>query len=109
MFGWVKGSGVLQGWGYLNGVHDATIVTLTCDHCHAPGQDTWFHNTVCMWESGQFPRGITSVWLGKGHFVKTDLLFSLSSFTFKVHKVFPKVTFPPWLHPVKIWVHTVSG
>ena len=27
----------------------------------------------------------------------------------KVHNVFPKVTFPPWLHPVKIWLHTVSG
>ena len=88
------------GGGCLNGFHDGTIV---------PGQHTWFHNTVCIWESGQFPRGITSVWLGKGHFVKTDLLFSLSSFTFKVHKVFPKVTFPPWLHPVKIWLHTVSG
>ena len=27
----------------------------------------------------------------------------------KVHNVFPQVTFPPWLHPVKIWLHTVSG
>ena len=27
----------------------------------------------------------------------------------KVHNVFPKVTFPPWLHPVKIWLHTLSG
>ena len=27
----------------------------------------------------------------------------------KVHNVFPKVTFPPWIHPVKIWLHTVSG
>ena len=27
----------------------------------------------------------------------------------KVHNVFPKVTFPPWLHPVKIWLQTVSG
>ena len=26
----------------------------------------------------------------------------------KVHNVFPKVTFPPWLHPVKIWLQTVS-
>ena len=25
----------------------------------------------------------------------------------KVHNVFPKVTFPLWLHPVKIWLHTV--
>ena len=29
--------------------------------------------------------------------------------TLKVHNVFLKVTFPPWLHPVKIWLHTVSG
>ena len=27
----------------------------------------------------------------------------------KVHNVFPKVTFAPWLHPVKIWLHIVSG
>ena len=27
----------------------------------------------------------------------------------KVHNVFPKVTFPPWLHPVKIWLQSVSG
>ena len=27
----------------------------------------------------------------------------------KVHNVFPKVTFPPWIHPVKIWLHTGSG
>ena len=27
----------------------------------------------------------------------------------KVHKIFPKVSFPPWLHPVKIWRQTVSG
>ena len=27
----------------------------------------------------------------------------------KVNKVFPKVTFPPWLHPVKMWYQTVSG
>ena len=26
----------------------------------------------------------------------------------KVHNVFPKVTFPAWLHPVKIWYQTVS-
>ena len=26
----------------------------------------------------------------------------------KVHNVFLKVTFPPWLHPVKIGLHTVS-
>ena len=29
----------------------------------------------------------------------------------KVHEIFPKikkVTFPPWLHPVKIWLQTVS-
>ena len=26
-----------------------------------------------------------------------------------LHNVFPKVTFPPWRHPVKIWRHTVSG
>ena len=26
----------------------------------------------------------------------------------KVHNVFPKITFPPWLHPVKIWLHTLS-
>ena len=26
----------------------------------------------------------------------------------KVHNVFPKITLPPWLHPVKIWFHTVS-
>ena len=28
--------------------------------------------------------------------------------TLKVHNVFPKVTFPPWLHPMKILLHTVS-
>ena len=27
----------------------------------------------------------------------------------KVHKIFKKVSFPPWLHPVKIWRQTVSG
>ena len=26
----------------------------------------------------------------------------------KVHNVLPKITFPPWLHPVKIWLHTMS-
>ena len=26
-----------------------------------------------------------------------------------IHNVFTKVTFPPWLPPVKIWLHTVSG
>ena len=28
---------------------------------------------------------------------------------FKGHKIFPKVSFLPWLHPVKIWPQTVSG
>ena len=27
----------------------------------------------------------------------------------KVRKIFPKVSFPSWLHPVKIWRQTVSG
>ena len=27
----------------------------------------------------------------------------------KVHNIFPKVTFPRWLHPLKIWLHTVGG
>ena len=27
----------------------------------------------------------------------------------KVQNAFPKVTFPPWLHPVKIWLHTMTG
>ena len=27
----------------------------------------------------------------------------------KVHNVFLKVALPPWLHPVKIWLHTVSA
>ena len=26
----------------------------------------------------------------------------------KVRNVFLKVTFSPWVHPVKIWLHTVS-
>ena len=26
-----------------------------------------------------------------------------------LHSIFQKVTFPPRLHPVKIWLHTVSG
>ena len=26
-----------------------------------------------------------------------------------IYYVFPKFTFPPWLHPVKIWLHAVSG
>ena len=30
------------------------------------------------------------------------------NFNLKVHNMFPKVTFAPWLHPVKIWLHTVS-
>ena len=29
--------------------------------------------------------------------------------TVGLHNVFSKVTFPPWLHPVKIWRRTVSG
>ena len=27
----------------------------------------------------------------------------------KVHKMFPKVSFPPSLHPVKMWRQTGSG
>ena len=34
---------------------------------------------------------------------------ALMMFVLKVHNIFPKVTFPPWLHPVKIRLHTVSG
>ena len=26
-----------------------------------------------------------------------------------INNVFPKVKFPPWLHPVKRWLHTPSG
>ena len=27
----------------------------------------------------------------------------------KGHEIFPMGSFPPWLHPVKIWLQTVSG
>ena len=30
------------------------------------------------------------------------------AYLLKVHKIFPKVSFPPWLHPVKIWHHIAS-
>ena len=41
-------------------------------------------------------------WSSGYHVTMIPLLFML-----KIHNLFPKVTFPPWLHPVKIWLHTV--
>ena len=33
----------------------------------------------------------------------------LRSKNLKVYiKIFPSITFPPWLHPVKIWLHIVN-
>ena len=39
----------------------------------------------------------------------TTWLHKPTQLNLKVHNVFLKVTFNPWLRPVKIWLHTVSG
>ena len=40
----------------------------------------------------------------------TSVVSNISlNFISKVHKIFPKISFPPWLHPVKIWRQTVNG
>ena len=40
--------------------------------------------------------------------INTKINTSTNRRNIKVHNVFPKVTFPPWLHPVRIWLRTVS-
>ena len=53
------------------------------------------------------------VWvLRMGSLVMTHLVYLYATIIYsylKVHNVFPKVTCPPWLRPVKIWLQTVSG
>ena len=45
-----------------------------------------------------------------GHEARAEFWLGIqSNAPLKVHNVFPKVTFPPWLHPLRIWCQTVSG
>ena len=54
---------------------------------------------------GQMPPGMRGPPPGMMRGGKTFLYLPL----LKGHQIFPKVSFPPWLHHVKIWPLTVSG
>ena len=58
----------------------------------------------------QFNNGLNVIIYSPGILYMYNILHQLlyEVTELKVHNVFPNVIFPPWLHPVKIWLHIVE-